>query len=56
MYRFTLVYFTLQGQPIVQIRNASALDTLITLTGGTLAMHDSQSLEPKGNNVTGVSW
>lgn len=46
----------LQGQPIVQIRSASALDSLIILTGATLAMYDIQSLEVKGSNtLTGVS-
>ncbi|OXA64944.1 Transforming growth factor-beta receptor-associated protein 1 [Folsomia candida] len=44
-----------KGQPIVQIRNASALDTLITLSGGTLAMCDSQTMEPKGSSISSVS-
>lgn len=49
-------FFRFQGQPIVQIRSASALDSLIVLTGATLGMYDIQSLEVKGSNtLSGVS-
>jgi len=34
----------------MQIRNASAFDSLIVLTGGNLTMFDSQTLETKGSN------
>ena len=41
---------------MIQIRSASALDSLIVLAGQTLAMYDIQSLEVKGSNtLTGVS-
>jgi len=47
------LYF--QTQPIIQIRSASAFDSLIVLSGGSLSLYDSQSFEMKGSNsVTGV--
>lgn len=56
MRRHEYLICCLQGQPIVQIRSASALDSLIVLTGATLATYDIQSLEVKGSNtLTGVS-
>ena len=42
-----------QNQPIVYLRSASALDSLLLLSGGTLALYDLETLEIKGNNNVG---